>query len=55
MLSFLHMVWQLQKKATTEEQDIASIIEGIEISLCKTLKKLEMFQTKNAENVFNTG
>ncbi|KAM0947996.1 putative GOLD domain-containing protein [Dioscorea sansibarensis] len=54
LLEKSHWPTSLQKKATTEEQDIASIIEGIEISLCKTLKKLEMFQTKNAENVFNT-
>lgn len=55
MLSFLLMVFQLQKKTTTEEEDIGGMIEGIEISLRKTLKKLEMFQLTNAENVFNTG
>ncbi|KAJ0978150.1 hypothetical protein J5N97_013624 [Dioscorea zingiberensis] len=49
-----HWPTSLQRKATAEEEDIFPIIEGIEIGLRNTLKKLEIFQLKNAENVFNT-
>ncbi|XP_039136609.1 uncharacterized protein LOC120273929 [Dioscorea cayenensis subsp. rotundata] len=54
LLEKSHWPTSLQKKTTTEEEDIGGMIEGIEISLRKTLKKLEMFQLTNAENVFNT-
>jgi hypothetical protein len=46
---------QLQQKSTPEDADIASILDDVETKLKDTLKKLEQFQLKNADNVFNTG
>jgi hypothetical protein len=44
----------LQQKSTPEDADIASILDDVETKLKDTLKKLEQFQLKNADNVFNT-
>jgi hypothetical protein len=46
---------QLQQKSTPEDADIASVLDDVETKLKDTLKKLEQFQLKNADNVFNTG
>lgn len=46
---------QLQQKVTSEDTDIAVVVEDLEVILRKTLKTLELFQLKNADNVFNTG
>ncbi|KAM0903312.1 hypothetical protein ACQ4PT_018739 [Festuca glaucescens] len=44
----------IQQKSTPEDADIASVLDDVEIKLNDTLKKLEQFQLKNADNVFNT-
>lgn len=46
---------QLQEKASPEYEDIAAVFGDIGAKLKATLKTLEMFQLKNADNVFNTG
>lgn len=46
---------QLQQKATPEDAEIAAVIEDLEVMLQSTLKILELFQLKNADNVFNIG
>jgi hypothetical protein len=48
-------VQQLQQKFTPEDADIASTLDDAETKLKDALKKLEQFQLKNADNVFNTG
>lgn len=44
----------LQSKATSEDTEIATVIEDLKAMLQKTLKTLESFQLKNADSVFNT-
>ncbi|CAN6355666.1 unnamed protein product [Urochloa humidicola] len=44
----------LQQKSTPEDAEIASKLDDIEAKLKDMLKKLEQFQLKNADNVFNT-
>ena len=46
---------QLQQKSTPEDAEIVSTLDDIEAKLKDMLKKLEQFQIKNADNVFNTG
>lgn len=46
---------QLQQKSTPEDAEIVSKLGDIEAKLKDMLKKLEQFQLKNADNVFNTG
>ena len=46
---------QLQQKSTPEDAEIVSKLDDIEAKLKDMLKKLEQFQIKNADNVFNTG
>ena len=48
-------VQQLQQKSTPEDADIVSTLDDVETKLKDMLKKLEQFQLKNADNVFNTG
>ncbi|GJN14034.1 hypothetical protein PR202_gb00809 [Eleusine coracana subsp. coracana] len=45
---------QLQQKSSAEDAEIASMLDDIETKLKDMLKKLEQFQLKNADNVFNT-
>ncbi|XP_062181332.1 uncharacterized protein LOC133885617 isoform X3 [Phragmites australis] len=44
----------LQQKSTPEDTEIVSILDDIETKLKDMLKKLEQFQLKNADNIFNT-
>ncbi|PUZ66854.1 hypothetical protein GQ55_3G376600 [Panicum hallii var. hallii] len=44
----------LQQKSTPEDAEIISKLDDIEAKLKDMLKKLEQFQIKNADNVFNT-
>ncbi|KAL6865105.1 hypothetical protein ACP4OV_016256 [Aristida adscensionis] len=44
----------LQQKSTTEDAEIVSAFDDIETKLKDMLNKLEQFQLKNADNVFNT-
>ncbi|CAL4892779.1 unnamed protein product [Urochloa decumbens] len=44
----------LQQKSTPEDSEIVSKLDDIEAKLKDMLKKLEQFQLKNADNVFNT-
>lgn len=44
----------LQQKAAPEDVDTATVVEDLEVKLRQTLKILESFQLKNADNVFNT-
>ncbi|KAF8666291.1 hypothetical protein HU200_053716 [Digitaria exilis] len=44
----------LQQKSTPEDAEIVSKLGDIEAKLKDMLKKLEQFQLKNADNVFNT-
>ncbi|RCV18319.1 hypothetical protein SEVIR_3G299700v4 [Setaria viridis] len=44
----------LQQKSTPEDTEIVSKLDDIEAKLKDMLKKLEQFQLKNADNVFNT-
>lgn len=46
---------QLQQKVKSEDADVAAVIEDLDVILRKTLRTLELFQLKNADNVFNTG
>jgi hypothetical protein len=46
---------QLQQKSTAEDTEIASVLDDIETKLKDMLNKLEKFQLKNADNVFDTG
>ena len=46
---------KLQQKATPEDAEIVSTLDDCETKLKEMLKKLEQFQLKNADNVFNTG
>ena len=48
-------VQQLQQKSTPEDTVIVSTLDDVETKLKDMLKKLEQFQLKNADNVFNTG
>ena len=48
-------VQQLQQKSTSEDADIVSTLDDDETKLKDMLKKLEQFQLKVADNVFNTG
>lgn len=54
LLEKSHWPRTLQQKVTSEDADIAVVIEDLEVILRKTLKTLELFQLKNADNVFNT-
>ncbi|XP_040257026.1 uncharacterized protein [Aegilops tauschii subsp. strangulata] len=44
----------LQQKSTPEDAEIVSTLDDCETKLKEMLKKLEQFQLKNADNVFNT-
>ncbi|TVU18676.1 hypothetical protein EJB05_34786, partial [Eragrostis curvula] len=44
----------LQQRSAPEDAEIVSILDDIENKLKDMLKKLEQFQLKNADNVFNT-
>lgn len=44
----------LRQMSTTEDAEIVSALDDIEAKLKDMLKKLEQFQLKNADNVFNT-
>ncbi|KAE8773075.1 hypothetical protein D1007_54829 [Hordeum vulgare] len=44
----------LQQKSTQEDAEIVSTLDNCETKLKEMLKKLEQFQLKNADNVFNT-
>ncbi|XP_008782731.2 uncharacterized protein LOC103702180 [Phoenix dactylifera] len=54
LLEESHQPRLLQEKATPEYIDIAAVFGDIEAKLKTTLKTLETFQLKNADNVFNT-
>lgn len=54
LLEKSHWPRSLQQKATPEDADIAAAVEDLEVMLRKTLRTLESFQLKNADNVFNT-
>ncbi|KAL6619471.1 hypothetical protein ACP70R_031946 [Stipagrostis hirtigluma subsp. patula] len=45
---------ELQQKSSPEDAEIVSILDDIETKFKDMLKKLEQFQLKNADNVFNT-
>lgn len=46
---------QLIHQSTAEDIEIAAVLEDIEVKLQNTLKTLELFQSKNADSIFNTG
>lgn len=46
---------QLQEKETPEDIDIAAVFGDIEAKLKTSLKTLETFQLRNADNIFSTG
>ncbi|XP_062231084.1 uncharacterized protein LOC133928665 isoform X1 [Phragmites australis] len=54
LLNKSHCPVALQQKSTPEDAEIVSILDDIETKLKDMLKKLEQFQLKNADNVFNT-
>ncbi|KAK9153379.1 hypothetical protein Sjap_000859 [Stephania japonica] len=54
LLENSHLPKSLQQQSTAEDKEIALILGELKHKLQKTLKVLESFQSKNAENVFNT-
>ncbi|KAK3139118.1 hypothetical protein QOZ80_5AG0378090 [Eleusine coracana subsp. coracana] len=54
LLNKSHHPVALQQKSSAEDAEIASTLDDIETKLKDMLKKLEQFQLKNADNVFNT-
>ncbi|KAF8397074.1 hypothetical protein HHK36_018712 [Tetracentron sinense] len=54
LLERSHWPTLLQQQSTAEEIEIAAVLGEFKVKFQNTLKILEAFQSKNAENVFNT-
>ncbi|XP_010278895.1 PREDICTED: uncharacterized protein LOC104612935 [Nelumbo nucifera] len=54
LLERSHWPRSLQEQSTAEDIEIATVLGKLQIKLQNCLKLLEAFQSKNAENVFNT-
>ncbi|XP_020087080.1 uncharacterized protein LOC109709316 [Ananas comosus] len=54
LLEESHRPKGLRQKATPEDVDMAAALDSIEVKFKDILTKLEKFQARNADNVFNT-
>ncbi|KAK1264608.1 hypothetical protein QJS04_geneDACA016937 [Acorus gramineus] len=54
LLDESHWPQQLKQQSTAEEVEIASVVGRLQVRLQGTLKTLESFQGRNADNIFNT-
>ncbi|XP_068668203.1 uncharacterized protein [Aristolochia californica] len=54
LLDSSHWPRLLQEQSTPEDIETANVLGELQVKLLNTLKTLESFQSKNADNIFNT-